>query len=438
MTAWVVDRRENPKGKSIINSQRFINKAKIWIKKSVDDTVKNGGKIENMGGDGSGTVTISKNQLHEPTFHFDRKYGDFDFVLPGNKDTTLEFSAYIEKDEISKRPDPGPGGAKNGSPDGDGFDEFSFDLSNEQWAEILFADMELPNLEEKNISDVEQIAWKKAGFKTDGSPANISIRRTLRNSFGRRTALHRPKTETMEELEEKFFNLDTPEEEKEIIRLKLEAFKNKLKAIPYIDTMDVRYYNLEPVPKPIYNAVMYALMDCSASMSQDHKDLAKRFYILLYRFLKTKYQKVEVVFIRHTHEAKIVDEEEFFYGRETGGTVVSTAFEKMMEDIKNIHSPDQWNIYVAQTSDGDNWEDENSKLMRVIVDEVMPIIKYMVYLEVAPTNIQSWHRSDYASEMWKLYEEYVKERFQEHFNMKKATKREDIFPAFAELFAKRS
>lgn len=433
MVAWIVDRRPNPKDRSLVNSQRFIDKAKSFIKASIDESVKKG-SIDTMGGDGKGTVTISKKDIHEPVFAFDGKYGDHHYVLPGNKNVE-EVTAYIEKDTIPK-PEGGSGSVSKGSPDGDGVDEFKFYLSPEEWANILFDDMELPNMEEKNISDVEFMAWNKAGFKTSGSPANISIRRTLTNSFSRRKALNRPKKEEVTKLEDKLFDPGTTIEEKEQTQVRLSEIHNKFKSIPYIDTMDVRYHNLQPVPRPIYNAAMFCVMDCSGSMTEHMKDLAKRFYILLYRFLKIKYEKVEVIFIRHTHNAQIVDEDTFFYSPETGGTVVSTALEVLIDDMKEKHPPADWNIFVAQVSDGDNTSSDNMKVEKLLEDTIFPNAKYYAYLEVARDNDFPSGFDRRPSDLWNLYIDKFLDK--KNFAMRKANKRTDIYPVFSELFAKKT
>ena len=116
----------------------------------------------------------------------------------------------------------------------------------------------------------------------------------------------------------------------------------------------MRYRRFEPQPQPVAQAVMFCLMDVSGSMTEHMKDLAKRFYVLLYIFLKRRYKHVEMVFIRHTHQAPEVDEDTFFHSPETGGTVVSTALEEMQRVVDERYSPDSWNIYAAQASDGDN------------------------------------------------------------------------------------
>ena len=99
---------------------------------------------------------------------------------------------------------------------------------------------------------------------------------------------------------------------------------------------------------------MFCLMDVSGSMTEHMKDLAKRFYMLLYVFLKRRYRHVEIVFIRHTDRAEEVDEETFFHGPASGGTLVSSALQAMHDIVRSRFRPADWNIYAAQASDGDN------------------------------------------------------------------------------------
>ena len=123
---------------------------------------------------------------------------------------------------------------------------------------------------------------------------------------------------------------------------------------------------------------MFCLMDVSGSMTEHMKDLAKRFYVLLYIFLKRRYKNVDVVFIRHTHQASEVDEETFFNSPETGGTVVSTALEEMQRVIEERYSPDNWNIYAAQASDGDNTASDNDKTAALLTKTIsagLPVLR---------------------------------------------------------------
>jgi uncharacterized sporulation protein YeaH/YhbH (DUF444 family) len=138
--------------------------------------------------------------------------------------------------------------------------------------------------------------------------------------MSRRIALKRPKPEEIQRLREEIEKLEREGGQFEALaplRAELEHHLTRTQRIPYIDPVDVRYRRLEATPKPIAKAVMFCLMDVSGSMNEHMKDLAKRFYSLLYLFLNRRYEHVDVVFIRHTHEAQEVDEQTFFYSRET-------------------------------------------------------------------------------------------------------------------------
>ena len=129
---------------------------------------------------------------------------------------------------------------------------------------------------------------------------------------------------------------------------------------------------------------MFCLMDVSASMGEREKDLAKRFFILLHLFLKRKYDRVDIVFIRHTHEASEVDEQEFFYGKESGGTIVSSALKEMIEIREKRYPVADWNIYCAQASDGDNSGNDTDGCVELL--DARPFCRstqYFAYIEIA-------------------------------------------------------
>ena len=153
------------------------------------------------------------------------------------------------------------------------------------------------------------------------------------------------------------------------------------RGIAYIDPIDLQYNRFDRVPKPTTQAVMFCLMDASASMTEPLKDLAKRFFMLLHVFLTRYYREVHLVFIRHTSTAAEVDEDTFFRGTETGGTVISTALEEMLNVVKARYSPADWNIYAAQASDGDNFHDDMPRCMQLLDKEVLPICQYFAYIE---------------------------------------------------------
>ena len=229
-------------------------------------------------------------------------------------------------------------------------------MRQDEILDIFFEDLELPNLVRTTLAEVQSHKWRRAGFSTSGSPNQINLVRTMRNSFGRRLALKRPTLADVKALEEEIAILEAEagKDEPQILALKaeLERINAKRKWVAYIDPLDVRFNTFVEQPEPTSQAVMFCLMDVSGSMGEREKDLAKRFFILLHLFLKRRYKKVDIVFIRHTHDAQEVDEQTFFYSRQSGGTIVSTALEKMLEIQKERYTTSDWNIYAAQASDG--------------------------------------------------------------------------------------
>ena len=156
---------------------------------------------------------------------------------------------------------------------------------------------------------------------------------------------------------------------------------------------------------PNANAVMFCLMDVSGSMGEREKDLAKRFFVLLHLFLKRRYDRTEIVFIRHTHEAQEVDEETFFYSTQSGGTVVSTALEEMRRIIEERYPSRDWNIYAAQASDGDNIATRfRSAASRSSTASIMRLCQYFAYVEIIDEReSQIFGATDNGTSLWRAY-----------------------------------
>jgi uncharacterized protein len=288
------------------------------------------------------------------------------------------------------------------------------------------------------VVNAEALVYHRAGYSVSGSPANLALNRTVRNSMSRRIALRRPKPEELQALLDAIEALDPAEEEKRVeLQEEYARKKRRTGIIPYIDPLDVRYRRFESHPKPVAQAVMFCLMDVSGSMTEHMKDLAKRFYVLLYIFLRRRYKNVEVVFIRHTHQASEVDEETFFNSPETGGTVVSTALEEMQRVIEERYNPDSWNIYAAQASDGDNTASDNDKTAALLTNTLLPACQYYAYLEVGRDSEHfppGFIRRD--SDLWQTYSTII--RNGAPMAMRKVGHRRDIYPVFRELFAKKT
>src|SRR3954469_21482475 len=425
----ILDRRLNPSGRSLPNRQRFLRRAKSLVQEAVRDA---SAKRDIRSADEGGEVSIPLHGIREPSFHLGSG-GTREHVLPGNKE-------YREGDEIPRPPGGGGGGGgSEGSPDGGGEDAFRFVLSREEFLSLFLDDLELPDMAKRRLVDGTDPIWHRAGYSVSGSPANLSLPRTMRNSLSRRIALKRPKPEEVEALEAEIAALEgQPEHAERVLTLRAELERQLLRArrIPYIDPIDVRYRRFEPSPRPVAQAVMFCLMDVSGSMTEDMKDLAKRFYTLLYIFLQRRYKHVEIVFIRHTHEASEVDEETFFHSRETGGTLVSTALEEMQKVVADRYPPSDWNIYAAQASDGDNAAGDSQKTARLLVDTILPACQYYAYIEVGREGehgIPGFPRG--PTDLWRTYEALVTAGAP--LAMKKVRHRREIFPVFRELFAKR-
>lgn len=418
----IVDRRLNPKAKSLGNRQRFLRRAKAEIKEAVREAVKNR-KVSDIG---SGEdVKISSKSLREPIFSLDSKTGSRDFVLPGNSDLVVG-------DAIPKPP-PAGGRGNKGSKDGQGEDEFVFSLSREEFLDLFFEDLRLPNLVKAKLKSVKSTELSRAGFVSDGPPSKLNHVRTMRNSLARRIALHRPSLMTLERLEEEIAKAEAevPRDEDLIEELRARHLRivQLRKTVAYLDPLDLKFNRHERVPKPSTQAVMFCLMDVSASMTERLKDLAKRFFMLLNVFLRRHYREVQVVFIRHTNVAQEVDEETFFSGRETGGTVISTAFVEMQRVINERYPLSDWNIYAAQASDGHNFSDDMEECINILETSLLSQCQYFAYIEVGAPDDGHYP----PSEVWEGYEDLTGQHA--NFAMRRVTEAGEIYPVFRNLFS---
>ncbi len=422
MPSQIIDRRLNPKSKSLGNRQRFIRRAKAEIREAVNESIK---KRTVTSIDGKEGVRARVKKLKEPTFGLDPKTGGRDFVVPGNK----HFQA---GDKIPKPKQGGGGKGQKGSPDGEGEDDFVFTLTREEFLDVFFEDLALPDMLKRKLKQEKAEKPQRAGYSTEGPPAKLSYAQTMRNSLARRTALRRPKLSEIEEREAEAEAAEAAGETAKAEELRAEAARLKRKRLltPYLDPLDLRYRRFETVPKPSTQAVMFCLMDASASMTEPLKDLAKRFFMLLYLFLTKEYENVSVVFIRHTTTARECDEESFFRATDTGGTVVSTALIKMQEIIEARYPPEDWNIYAAQASDGHDFSDDLA-ISQDKLEEILPLCQYYAYVEVSAPHMMS---ASMESALWGAYAE-VDGRW-DNFAMRHITAPDEILPVFRRLFAR--
>jgi hypothetical protein len=418
----IVDRRLNPKSKSLGNRQRFLRRAKAEIREAVKDALKRR-KVSEV--DGGENVRIRSKSLREPSFGLGQGQGERDFVLPGNQD-------YSVGDRIAK-PDGGGGSGSKGSPDGSGEDDFVFSLTREEFLDLFFDDLKLPNMVKAKLKDLKAAQPVRAGVTTDGPPSKLNRVRTMRNSLARRIALSRPSKEEIEriaaEIAEEERKPEPDRERIEKLRTRHDRLNYRRKVVAYIDPIDLRFNRHERRPKPRTQAVMFCLMDVSASMTEQLKDLAKRFFMLLHLFLSRHYAELVVVFIRHTTEAAEVDEETFFRDTESGGTVISSALEEMLRIIRERYPPDDWNIYAAQASDGHNFDDDMARCLTMLQDDVLPLTQYFAYIEVAEGEAMP----SMTSIVWANYLDIAESNA--NFAMRRVSAPDEIYPVFRDLFA---
>ena len=419
----IIDRRLAGKNKSIGNRERFLRRHKEQIREAVKRAIDGRGIRDIERGE---DIHIPKRDLNEPVFGHGQG-GIRETVHPGNQD-------YVRGDRI-ERPK-GGGGSGSGSgqagDSGEGDDDFVFSLSKEEFMQVFFEDLALPNLARTTLAETPEWKSHRAGYSSDGTPNNLHVVRSMRGAIGRRIAIGAGSRRELREMEDKLLLMErafqpgdaVAQHEIDELKAQIIALRARVDRIPYLDPIDLRYRSRVRVPVPTSKAVMFCLMDVSGSMDEGRKELSKRFFILLYLFLTRHYEKIDLVFIRHHTQAQEVDEENFFHARETGGTVVSSALVLMEEIIRARYSPSEWNIYGAQASDGDNWHHDSGRCRELLNEKLLPLCRYFAYVQV-------------AEEEQNLWEEYTQLlEVQRHFAMRKATEVSQIYPVFRDLFKK--
>ncbi len=434
----IIDRRINGRGKSAGNQQRFLKRYKNEVREAVARAIAQR-KIADT--DRGEQITIPARGLKEPSFTLGSG-GRQERVLPGNEQ-------FGTGDRL-ERPRAGSagGGSGSASDSGEGEDAFTFALSREAFLEFFFEEMALPDLIKTQLARIPQSRLRRGGYRSDGTPANLSMTRTMRESLARRIALGTPHRQQLAQIDEQIARVrhqasasmpvdsperDTstehtvpvPDDSPELAPLMAERARilARMTRVPFIDEFDLRYNNRVPQPQPIAQAVMFCLMDVSGSMDEHRKDLAKRFFILLHLFLTRHYERIELVFIRHHSVAAEVDEEGFFHSRESGGTVVSSALELTLDIMKERYPTELWNSYVAQASDGDNWDSDCPRCHALLLQELLPRVQYYCYVEVDAKHPQAlWEHFDSARAVSR------------NLAMGRILNQADVYPVLRELF----
>lgn len=412
----IIDRRANDRHRSAINQQRFLRRYRAQVREAVARAIT-GRKVAEADRDAS--ISIPARDLHEPVFSHGAG-GRRELVLPGNRE-------YVAGDEIVRPQGGSAQGAGGGaSPDGEGEDAFRFHLSREEFLDFFFEDMALPDMVKTQLTTIAQAKRVPGGYRTYGSPSNLAVVRTMRGSLARRLALSATERARVREIDEELETLAPGDPRAAELGAERASMMAGIAQIPFIDSFDLRYRNRVVQPREIAQAVMFCILDVSGSMDENRKDLAKRFFILLHLFLLRNYERIDIVFVRHHSSAKVVDEEEFFHSTESGGTIVSRALELTLKEISERFPTEQWNVYVAQASDGDNWDDDSPRCRDLLVDELLPRVQYFAYVEINDAEPQN---------LWMRYEEARAVR--RNLALGRVRERADIYPVLRELFAKK-
>ncbi len=417
----IIDRRLAGKNKSIGNRERFLRRHKEQIREAVKRAVDGRGIRDMEKGE---DIHIPKRDISEPVFGHGPG-GKREMVHPGNKE-------YVRGDRIERPKGGGGSGSGKGKAgdSGEGDDDFVFHLSKEEFMQVFFDDLALPNLTRTTLAETPEYKTHRAGFSSDGNPSNLHVVRSMRGAIGRRIAIGSGSRRELHLLEEKLALWKRHPEpnvhahEIPALEAEIEALRARLSRIPYLDPIDLRYRSRVRVPVPTSKAVMFCLMDVSGSMDEARKDLSKRFFILLYLFLTRHYEKIDIVFIRHHTQAAEVDEQNFFHATETGGTVVSSALVLMEEIARARYPTSEWNIYGAQASDGDNWHHDSGRCRELLADKILPLCRYFAYVQVA----------EEEQNLWDEYAQLAAEN--RAFAMRKVTEASQIYPVFRDLFKK--
>ena len=381
--AQIIDRRKSPQGKSIINRQRFLTRYKKQLKERIAGML---GDIKIRDTSQEKTINIKHDPTLEPHFKYKVMSGKTTMILQQNRH-------YTKGDKVRLLYQLLAGMSFDGEDSDEGIlnDEFEFILSKEEFLHLLFEDMELPNQEKKTLFKTKTLEWKSKGYKKQGAINQLAIKKTFEMSFARRKA--------------------TKKED------------------PFICEEDLRYRNKVRESEYTSKCVMFCVLDVSGSMDEYLKGLSKKFFILLDLFLQSKYDTVDIIFIRHHNKAVEVKEKVFFYGTETGGTEFLPAFQLVDAIIKKRYNPKEWNIYIAQSSDGDVlWARDAIDTNAFLKSKIFPIIQYMVYIQVGYPGDDLLQGS-----LYDYYQSFIDEKF---FRSRVVRKDRHVYLALKKLFEK--
>lgn len=416
----IIDRRKNTKGKSTNNRQKFLKRVEDQIKKAIPDIISQESIKDSTG---KGKVKVPIQGIKEPNFRHDPHSGRKHIIRPGN-------DKFNEGDQIPKP----EGGGGSGAGQGKGSnspeitqDDFVVILSRDEFLKYFFDDLELPNMVKKHMESTVDFKNQRAGYTKNSLPSRLNIVSSFQQSLARQISIRGAYDAKLKQLKVAL-ELEQDKAAKEALEREIARIERLRITVPFFEDVDLRYNHFERIPQPVTSAVMFCIMDVSASMGYHEKDIAKRFFTLLYLFLTKQYQRVEIVFIRHHTEAKEVGEEEFFNSRESGGTVVAPSLKLMKKIMRERYNESHWNIYCCQASDGDVWSNGDAiDCSQLLKNEILPVVQYMAYIEIKNRGLEGY-----------LWHAYKKLRTCDNFSMRNINDVTQIWPVFKALFKKKN
>ncbi len=330
-----------------------------------------------------------------------RSIKEYRFIYGENSSGVAQGDGNAESGQVVGKAEDGQPNATGPAGEQAGVDAIETDITLEELIDIMFEDLELPELQKKSLKAIKsEDAFKRHGVRKEGIRARLDKRKTARNRIRRKFALERHKQENNEEQPE----------------VKIEEEQQRF---PF-HKEDMRYFHIVEDTKLQSNAVVLCIMDTSGSMGSTKKYLARSFYFLLYQFIRLKYQEVEIVFIAHQTEAKEVNEEEFFHKVESGGTYISSGYQKALDIIEERYHPSLWNVYAFHCSDGDNFYSDNEKALE-LANNLCDVCNLFGYGEIKPAGT-----AYYSGSMLEVFSKMTKENFQTILIEKK----EDLWNGF--------
>lgn len=377
----IIDKRKTGKNKSVGNRQKFIKRYKARIKRSVDEHASKKGITDVLK---DRKITIDQDEIDEPSFDFDMSTGERDLIYPGNES--------LQKGDKIYKPPKSEDEGNEASDTGEGLDRFTFTLTKEEFLELYFSDMRLPDFIKESMKGTSKWKMTRTGYSKEGIPPRLDLIKTLKQAMARRIATGSER---------------------------------------YLDDIDMRYKHFTKKPFPVKQATMILLMDVSGSMGEMEKTLAKKFFLLLYLFLEKVYKKVDVIFISHTQEAHEVSEHEFFYSNHTGGTMVSSGLELAKEIIDTRINLNETNVYISQASDGDNCTGEDD-LVVSIMENLLSKVQYFAYVQTEEITRRVQKGTYGISDLMTIYKEL--ESRHKNLKAKNVSIEAEVYPVLRSLF----